>query len=541
MYPSDYLPTRRALFLAVIGVVLVALAFPPLGIAPLAPLGMALWALAGLEPPYAKQVAALGWLAGFLYTLLSLWWLFWEWGVIPLLVLCVSYGFTYALWLMLVRNLYREGPVWFIFGGAAVWTTLEMGKVYGFWTIPLLLIAQTQTRVPALVQIADLTGQWGVSFIVVAVALWLALLMSGEPKLRRMAFVRATAWLVLGVSFWLGYGLYRMGEAAKADPGEQKIKVALAQELSGELLQWTWDYINEVKDRYLNLVRKELSPDEGVDLIILPEEAIPLTIPYHNPYLAIFPELFQLADDYRAGVVFGTGFSSQPIGTDLSAPKQAREKGIKFYNGVQSIGPGRTVPGQYLKLRPVPFGETMPMGGLLEFIEFPWGSEGYDAGRSLESLPTAKFGLNLGPNICYESLYPYISRGQVQDGAAILVNLSNYTWIRNHLVSLVNAQNDVLRAVETRRYYLRVSTTYYSQVVDPYGRILFRNEDPRSSFVKVIEVEPREDLTLYVRLGDWFGYLNLAVMIWLIFALVLRSRDRRGESWPLFDHRRLLD
>jgi len=467
VYPSDYLPTRRSLLVAVLGVVLVALAFPPLGIAPLAPLGMALWAWAGTSLRHPKQVASLGWLAGFLYTLLSLWWLFWEWGIIPLLVLCVSYGFTYALWLILIRNLYREGPGWFIFGGAAVWTTLEMGKVYGLWTIPLLLIAQTQTRVPALVQIADLTGQWGISFMVVAVSLWLAWLMGGRVRVRQREFVRATAWLALGVSFWLGYGLYRLSQAGQAGPSGERVRVALVQELSGELLQWTWEYIREVKDRYINLVKAELSPEEGVDLILFPEVSIPLTLPYHSPKLSIFPDLFELADNYQAGVVFGTGFSSQPIGSELSAPKEAKAKGVKFYNGVQSIGPGRTTPGQYLKLRPVPFGETMPMGGLLEFIEFPWGSEGYDAGRSLESLPTAKFGLNLGPNICYESLYPYISRGQVQDGAAILVNFSNYTWIKNHLVSLVNAQNDVLRAVETRRYYLRVSTTYYSQVVDP--------------------------------------------------------------------------
>ena len=517
---------------------LIAASFPPLRLYGLAWIGLVPFLWAVITSRSARDAALFGFAYGYLLTLGTIWWLS-EFGGFPPLVIGVLVGYAFAFYGVVMRNLIRRGPWLFMLGGALLYTAIETLDQFGFWSIPLMLMAQTQTSFLPILQLADLTGQWGITFLVLLVNLGIAYYLWGarnhDELLIALVFPAVVFLSVLtyGVSQMRSFSFY---SSSRPIYGERAV-VAIVQNGGGELVKWTPDYAKRVLRGYLSFVRKKLTEQDVVDLIVFPEATILFALPKDRPAPYIPSGLFDLASDYGASLLFGTTLLDRPV--EEEGYRFGGEEGIANYNGAQLISPYRMALANYGKNRPVPFGETQPLGPALKFINFPWGEQGYDSWRRHNALPTQKMGITLGVAICFENLYPEIARGQVLDGATVLIDISNFQWFRNQVASKINAAVDRLRAVEFRRFYLRASTVGYSQVISPAGEVIWRSPHAYGSFLRTQVVEANEKLTLYARLGDWFAYLAIAVSLLIIIKLVLSGAKERGIELKLINFSRL--
>jgi apolipoprotein N-acyltransferase len=185
--------------------------------------------------------------------------------------------------------------------------------------------------------------------------------------------------------------------------------------------------------------------------------------------------------------------------------------------------PGPEARWVYSKVRVVPFGELLPFRGAIRFLEYPWSSQDVSEGRRVELFTFA--GQQLSVQICFDNVWGFVSRRAVLDGASALLLLTNNSWydlpsgIRQH------CDMDRLRAIETRRTLGRVSTTGWSHIIHPSGRI-----SASSSGLNVQEtVEDwlplNSGLTPYCRLGDVFAQFCLLAAVLLCLRVVLPGRS----------------
>jgi apolipoprotein N-acyltransferase len=171
----------------------------------------------------------------------------------------------------------------------------------------------------------------------------------------------------------------------------------------------------------------------------------------------------------------------------------------------------------------VPFGEYVPFADYLTFIQPLVENVGdFAAGRRQPPLSFGNF--KLGVLICYESIFPDISRQWVEDGANLLVNISNDAWYGRSSAPHHSLAMAVLRAVENRRSLVRAANTGVSAVIDPLGRIVAELPLGEAGFLDVALPQKRAK-TVYARSGDWpvFGAILLA--LFGLFLRAMRNRD----------------
>jgi apolipoprotein N-acyltransferase len=121
-----------------------------------------------------------------------------------------------------------------------------------------------------------------------------------------------------------------------------------------------------------------------------------------------------------------------------------------------------------------------------------------------------------GPAICYEIVYPQITRAQVRNGADVLVTITNDAWYDGTSAPAQHLWQARLRAIEGDRYLLRSATTGISAFIDPTGRELSTIPMGKEGIIYAT-FEPRTTETLYVRFGDWFAWMACAVVLIALF------------------------
>ena len=124
--------------------------------------------------------------------------------------------------------------------------------------------------------------------------------------------------------------------------------------------------------------------------------------------------------------------------------------------------------------------------------------------------------LKYGPAICYEIVYPQITRTQVRNGADVLVTITNDAWYDGTSAPAQHLWQARLRAVEDNRYLLRAGTTGISAFIDPTGRMVASLKMGTQGTIYA-KFQPRQTNTPYVRYGDWFAWLceiAVALALW---------------------------
>ena len=382
---------------------------------------------------------------------------------------------------------------------AALWTATELFRARVL-AQPWGLLGYSQHAHPWLIQVAAVTGVYGVSFLLalgnVALADALVLIRAGRG-LRAAVTTLALPAVLTGAVVMAG----AFASTGGSDPVATQ-PVMVVQTNVPPAYRWTEAYAQRQLGAHL------AASETGVltshpSLIVWPEHAITEYLE-SQPMLAA--QLATFAHRHRTDLLFG-------------APRYADGH---TYNSTRLITAAGRNGGHYDKRHLVLFAEQHPFQaadpGALD--DNP---ESFTPGSSPGVLQGF---VPLGVSICHEILYPELLRDDVLAGAALLVNVSNDGWVDggHGTAAPQHLAMAIFRAVETHRYLARAATTGISAIIDPYGHVLAQL-GTGSSGVVVAPVAGRTELTPYVRLGDTFAFGCALVAV-----AALRSRRRVART-----------
>ena len=503
MIPDSRIPLSSLgilLFLCALSGVLLALSFPKISLCFLAWVSMVpfLWAMFYLQKTLSfKQTLCLGFTFGFFHFLVGLYWIdivlekyggLPVWTSIPVLILLCGYLALYGVAFALgVRFLPDSSlfPSWLSL--PSLWVVLEWlrGKlVTGF---PWNLMAYSQGDVGWLRQIADITGAYGVSWLIVLVNVLIA-----RAFIRRKDII---GWLCLVValsaSFWYGSKTLSSNFSCR----DTDLKVAIIQGNIDQAQKWDEAFRDATIEIYHQL-SLEAARSYKLDLIVWPESAMPFFYGF-SPDLTV--RVDSILDEANVPVLFGSigiaGFG----------------KDAKSLNKAYLVKPGGFIIGDYSKEHLVPFGEYVPLQPFLFFVHKLVPTAGdFVPGQSSGVISWENEAI--GMLICYEAIFPELARNRVLNGASMIVNISNDAWFGKSSAPYQHLEIARWRAVETRRPMVRSTNTGISAFIDPFGNIvstlgLFQ------SGVLVGSVKPCSAQTFYVRYGDVFVAFCALIML----------------------------
>ncbi len=486
---------------------------------------------------------------GFVYLLVTNYWLA-TFSLLSLQTAVGIYTAYYLAFLPIVICMRYIGGHWRFVLMAAAWTVFEYLRSLGFLGYPWALFSHSQYRIPLVMQIAEILGVWGVSFIILLVnAAGASLLHRFFPakklppvgrgfgkELAGWLPVAATGLVIAGV---LAFGSSRLQQAsgmeASSASRQESLRIALIQQNTDPRKA---DY------RYTFEVLQDLSRQaaaESPDLIVWGETAFVPNIRRWgaSDSLGGYSVLVQdfLRFQRELGVPLLTGNDDYQLVE--SGNSSVREK-LHYNAAVLFDAYGQRV-GTYHKRRLVPFTEHFPYGnlfpGLLETLE-SYNVIFWQPG-TVPQLFDVK-GVQCAVPICFEDIFPQEVRSFIQAGAELIVNISNDYWSLNPVQAEQHLAGSVFRAVENRVPMVRGTVSGRTAFIDVWGRITSSLPAYTRDFL-VADVSvggfggPDSDNggTLSLRWGDWFPeMLALALFLWAAAWVVLPSfrQARQGRA-----------
>jgi apolipoprotein N-acyltransferase len=397
-----------------------------------------------------------------------------------------------------------------VLGPACLWVGLELLRTHFLTGFPWCLLGHSQYGQLSLIQISDLVGVYGVSFLLVASNGVISLLFD----IRSLAspFRKAeTAAVVALLSLAFSYGVIRLKDSGEAPSGQREMKVAIVQGDIDQSVKWDPRYQGETVRIYEALSR-EAAPFHP-DLILWPETAVPF---FFQEASDLASRVSAVPRSLKATLIFG------------SPAYRMTEGGPQYLNRAYRISPEGEVSGYYDKIHLVPFGEYVPLKSLLFFVNRLVPAAGdFAAGETLA--PLSGQGLSAGVLICFEVLFPGLSRGQVKKGADLLVNLTNDAWFGKTSAPYQHLAIAVFRAVENRTPMVRAANTGISAFIRPTGEITRKTGIFRKELLKGEVTLVKRPLGFYTRHGDLFA-LSLSLLSAIQIGLLLWYRRTRRSK-----------
>lgn len=475
-----------------------SLCMPPLPLGPAIPLVLAAILHWISKAPTSKNAAWRGFLSGFVLQVGGLHWIRNVMSVGPAftiaigLVLLFAYLAAFqALWAWAWHRCLDRGIPWawpFLFTG------LEIARGYGQMSFPWMHLAYDFGGTLPLIQGAAWIGVYGLGWLVAATAAIAALALSRRIPSRVLA-LPAAFWVL-----WLGFGLIRLAEPVEG----RTVRVAVVQPAISQTKKWDEDYFRTAMARTWATARRV---HQKVDLWAFPETAIPDLWTWR-------PE-----EGYRAGVLADTSRASVVVGAleyyrDPTSPTGGRLRNSAFY-----LRP-RTKAVRYDKLRLVPFSEHLPFDNILPALnKVRLGQSGFSSG---DSLPVWFDGVPWAPAICFEMVHPDFTRLAVQNGARMVVVITNDGWFGTSLGPYQHWNIHRFRAVESGLSMVRSANTGISGATDHRGVVLAST--PLMKDTAFVVSVPEGPGSFYGRHGQWIDrILGLAALASLV-AFVRRKR-----------------
>lgn len=532
--------TVRQLFLAGLTGLLYPFCFPHFDLAVLAwvvlvPLHLALDELA------PRRAFWMGWLAGLIAFGGTMSWVVTAmhlYGKMPLIVsypvmgLLVAYlGLYIGLYALAIIWLRKTVPSMALLGAPFIWVALEWLRTHLLSGLPWGLLGYSQYRWLPVIQIADHTSVYGVSFVLVLVNVAVA---EGVLWQRRRWYGRkgesfpwqapVAAGLVVMVT--VAYGLAVLKSSHTLATDEQgaatgrSLAIGLVQANIDQGQKWDDAYRSETLRRYTRLTSEVA---DHSDLVIWPEAATPFLFEEEMLYQA---QVTALVQAYGTPLLFGS-------------PTLRRYPNGRPYllNSAYLLGPDGRGMGRYDKTHLVPFGEYVPLRSLLFFLDkLVEGIGDFEAGTvsTVFELPAKSVGgrENLGAGspkfgvvICFEVIFPSLVREFVRNGVDFMVTITNDAWFGKSAAPYQHYGMVVFRAVENRVAFARAANTGVSGFIDPYGRILeATNIFDALSVTGRIPVGRRA--TFYTAYGDVFAHGCVIITALLLLAGRLRRVKR---------------
>ena len=399
-----------------------------------------------------------------------------------------------------------------------IWVTLEYIRSFIFSGFPWELLGYSQYNRLQLIQISDILGVYGLSALIAFVngAVFITLLYFVKRRWQQTDITKKLAAgsmiaLILGIALTWSYGYWRLIAIDRLIAAAPKTRISVIQGNIDQARKWDPAFQIETIKKYNQLSAS--ASNKQPDLIVWPESATPFYFLYDvTPSKMVLEGIRQSGTDYLIG-----------------SPSFLRaDGGVQYYNSAYLIIPEKKTMGKYDKTHLVPFGEYVPFKEWLPFLGKIVAQVGdFRAGKVGNTLPWRQE--QLGVQICYEIIFPGLSRALAQNGASILVNITNDAWFGKTSGPYQHFSMTVFRAVENRRSLARSANTGISGFIDPAGRIL-ASTDLLQDAVATQMVPMLKERSIYTQIGDLFARVCLALVLLIMLVEIVRRKTRNKYS-----------
>ncbi len=391
----------------------------------------------------------------------------------------------------------------FVLGG--LWAVYEWLQTFGWWGVPWGRLPLGQSEYLVGLQTASLFGPYFVTFAIVSVNAFVALMLLDKNKFKH-ACIAVAAIIVFQ------YGVGAVLWFTNKNKGEIVRVAAIQGNISSHE---KWDSSSSKKTQSVYRQYTEQAAREGAKIVVWPETALPYTVKEGNYYHDFVSEL---ARENNVTILVGA-FTNGDEGQ---------------YNSIICFTPdGRSLETVYVKRRLVPFGEFVPMRTLFETLIPPLAELVMSSDDILEGEGAQVFELkegNIGSLICFDSIYEELTRESALGGAELICLSTNDSWFTDSAALYMHNAQAQLRAIESGRYVVRSANTGISTVITSRGEVVSQL-DPLVDGMIVEDVQMRSNTTLYTVIGNLFVYLLcLAFALALAWELYLKVRKKANKS-----------
>ena len=535
------LPPKARYGIAILAGLALAGSFPKFNVAGLAWIapGLLLFCATGQPPRMAFRI---GYTAGVAHYLASLYWLlfipFPAGALAGWLALSAYLALYPATWVWLCWRLFPgkkfvvEQGGWasakelfasnwwqragWAFLCAALWTALEMVVAHFLSGFPWNLLGVSQHRILPVVQIAAITGVYGVSFLVVWFSVSLAfafLRLVRQPGLRSGWLMELHPPLVVLLCV-LFYGVHRLRQQVETD---RELKVALVQPSIPQLL--IWDHTEDANrfNKIMDLSSRALAAKP--DVLIWPESSMPN-----------FTE-----DNFRAITNLITAHKVWMIlGADDAERRPNESDPVDYFNAAFLFDPNGRFVATYRKQHLVVFGEYLPLARAFPFLRriIPVPGD-FTPGDRFVPFELTKPRANAAVLICFEDVFPGVARRAASGGLDFLLNLTNDGWFGQSAAQWQQAASAVFRAVENGLPLVRCTNNGLTCWIDSRGRLreILQSETGdvyAAGFmiakIPLLATGQEREPTFYNRHGDWFGWGCMGLSLVALGARFIRQK-----------------
>ena len=440
-----------------------------------------------------------------------------EWS--HFILLGLYFGCYFGLFGLALNFISQKTELPSIFSAPFLWVSLEYIRSHAdFLGLPWALLGHSQYLNIPVIQIASLTGVYGISFLIVMVnAAVSEVILSwvsrkrGTSIGRRPELFKPGAVVICALGLSLAYGFRVTANNSASD----RIRVTVIQGNIPQEIRWEREYLKHNLDRHIALTR-EAATSDNTSLIVWPETSVQGSL---TQDLSLLSTMSALAKETQTHLLVGSAVRPK-FGSG-----EFRKR--NWFNSAFLISSRGRIAGKYDKINLLPFAEYLPYKDI-----FSW-PEGLasKAGSFIPGKDYTVFNVNgskFGVMICWESIFPDLFRKFVKNGANFMVNITNEAWFGETAAPYQFLAMTVFRAVENRISIARSANTGISGFIDPYGRILGRVKDGNKDiFVQgylTMEIPLSRQGTFYTMYGDIFAYLNLIMTGLMLAVSFLKTR-----------------
>ncbi len=388
----------------------------------------------------------------------------------------------------------------------ALWVLMEWARTQGMFAFPWGTLGYAWLGTP-IVQLADIAGVYGLSLFTLVLVSILASLFVHKPYASNLgnstnrALWRPLLSVLVLVTIAISYGSLRL--ANNNIEANQSLALLVQGNTDPLARALGTESDLEIYTRLTNSAFKSAALAKNIDLAIWPEGAV-LGSNLADPSESEFARKLIQESAGDAIVVTGGGAYEQD----------------NNFNSAFSLAEGEVVD-RYDKVYLVPFGESFPFIQPLKAVYkevFSWFGlpllSSRTSGKEVRPL-TTPLG-EVATYICYESVFPHVPRAMVKGGAEVLINISNDAWFGKGRGAKQHFLMGSMRAIETRRYLLRVGNDGITALVNPVGNVVTELERGVEGYL-LVDFSLKDDLTPYMRYGD------LLVLIMLIYVAAIAA------------------
>lgn len=395
------------------------------------------------------------------------------------------------------------------------WVTGEYILTLTDLKFPWLTIGHGLAKFTSFIQIADIVGAFGLSFIV----LWINIFIFKGVKSFKENVKVGSIYFSIAASIFILIIVYGFVKISSIDNDQKKIRVGIIQPNIDPWNKWELGGLDQILDNYFSLSQKCV--DEGAKIILWPETALPVYL-LSGTYQDEVDSIYSFLKKNNVSLLTGM---PDFIVYDKEAPRNAKYNAAgryyyATYNSILLFQPDRNEVQRYGKMQLVPLGEHTPFVDQLPFLGdlLKWGVgiSGWNIGQdtTVFKFVNDKDTIKVGGLVCYESVFPTFPNYFVDRGAQFLTVLTNDSWYGKLSGPYQHKEFANLRAVENRRAVVRCANGGVSCLINKFGVTEIETEMFTRTHL-VVDVPLNGEKTFYTKNPLIIPVLSSAFSLWI--------------------------